>query len=87
MEPNERVVKAKQVLAQHRRGISGREVDEPEDERLPPGQHFVNNFPVLDLGFKPDLSLDDWTLTVDGFVANPVTWTWGILSLNPRSIW
>lgn len=83
MEPNERIVKAKQNLARHRREISGREVDEPEDDRLPIGQHLVNNFPVLDLGFKPDISLDDWTLTIDGFVSEPVTWSWTDFQAQP----
>ena len=62
MEPNEKIVKAKQRMAQHRREFSCREVDGPQDERLPEGQHLVNNFPVLDLGFKPKINLEEWTL-------------------------
>ena len=83
MDFNERTIQAKQQRALHRREMSGREVDEPGDDRLPLGQHLVNNFPVLDLGYKPDLSLEDWTLTLDGFVANPLTWSWAEFQAQP----
>jgi DMSO/TMAO reductase YedYZ molybdopterin-dependent catalytic subunit len=85
MEPNEKIVKAKQKMAQHRREFSCREVDGPQDDRLPEGQHLVNNFPVLDLGYKPTIDLAEWTLTIDGFVANPVTWTWEDFQAQPVS--
>ncbi len=84
MEFNEKTIKAKETMARHRRGISGREVDEDiQDDRLPPGQHIVNNWPVLDLGFKPEVSLEDWRLTVDGLVDNPITWTWEDFQAQP----
>lgn len=51
--------------------------DEPRGtERLPPGQHLVRNWPVLDLGRQPDVRVDRWRLTVDGAVARPVTLDW-----------
>ena len=84
MEPNERTVKAKQQVAQHRREFSCREVDEPQDERLPPGQHMVNNFPVLDLGFKPEIVLAEWALAIDGCVANPMIWNWEDFQRQPQ---
>ena len=46
------------------------------EDRLPPGQHLVHNFPVLDLGVRPKVSLDQWSLTIDGLVNNPVTLDW-----------
>ncbi len=85
MEANEKIVKAKQTMAQHRREFSCREVDDVQDSRLPPGQHLVNNFPVLDLGYKPEIVLGDWALSIDGFVANPVTWTWEDFQAQPMS--
>ncbi len=84
MEPNERTVKAKQQVAQHRREFSCREVDEPQDERVPPGQHVVNNFPVLDLGCKPEIVLAEWALSIDGGVANPLTWDWEAFQRQPQ---
>src|SRR5881398_634623 len=44
--------------------------------KLPVGQHEVRNWPVLDLGEQPDISLDAWRLEVGGLVHNPITLTW-----------
>jgi DMSO/TMAO reductase YedYZ molybdopterin-dependent catalytic subunit len=44
--------------------------------KLPIGQHVVPNWPVLDLGDQPDISLDAWRLEVGGLVHSPVTLTW-----------
>jgi DMSO/TMAO reductase YedYZ molybdopterin-dependent catalytic subunit len=52
-------------------------------DRLPPGQHEVRNWPVLDLGVKPRVDLWDWKLAIDGHVANPVTWTYQDLLAQP----
>src|SRR3954463_1101104 len=38
------------------------------ENRLPPGQREVHNFPVLDLGIRPDVSLNDWRLKIHGHV-------------------
>ena len=44
--------------------------------KLPVGQHEVKNWPVLDLGEQPEVSLETWKLEVTGEVENPVTLTW-----------
>ena len=44
--------------------------------RLPPGQRQVHNFPVLDLGIRPEISLEKWELKIHGKVENPVTLNW-----------
>ena len=44
--------------------------------RLPPGQRRVYNFPVLDIGVRPEIPLDKWELRITGLVENPVTLTW-----------
>ena len=46
------------------------------EERLPPGQRTVTNFPVLDLGVHPEIPLGRWELKVHGKVAHPVTLNW-----------
>ena len=57
--------------------MSGRErPTRPNAGRLPPGQHEVNNFPVLDLGVHPEIPLDEWQLKIHGEVENPVTLKW-----------
>lgn len=32
-------------------------------DRLPPGQHLVENWPVLDLGQQPNVTPETWKLT------------------------
>lgn len=46
------------------------------ENRLPPGQRQVHNFPVLDLGIHPEIPLDKWELKIHGKVENPVTLSW-----------
>lgn len=48
----------------------------PETERLPPGQHLVKNWPVLDLGQQPEISRERWRLDVRGLVLSPMTLDW-----------
>jgi DMSO/TMAO reductase YedYZ molybdopterin-dependent catalytic subunit len=46
-------------------------------ERLPPGQYDTgSDWPTLTAEATPDLPPDDWTITVDGLVERPHTWTW-----------
>jgi DMSO/TMAO reductase YedYZ molybdopterin-dependent catalytic subunit len=45
-------------------------------QRLPPGQRLVHNFPVLDLGLRPEVALDKWELKIHGRVKNLVALTW-----------
>lgn len=44
--------------------------------RLPPDQYITKKWPVLDLGHKPIVERAQWTLTVDGACARPVTLRW-----------
>lgn len=37
-------------------------------EKIPHGQRVTNGWPILDLGIKPDISLADYQLTVEGAV-------------------
>ena len=52
--------------------------------RLPPGQHEVHNFPVLDLGMRPEVPLDKWELKIGGQVENPVTLDWKAFMALPQ---
>jgi DMSO/TMAO reductase YedYZ molybdopterin-dependent catalytic subunit len=56
------------------RGFRGRRSDGPGD-RLPPGQHWVDDFPVLSAGPTPHTALQEWTFAIDGG-AEPCSWTW-----------
>jgi DMSO/TMAO reductase YedYZ molybdopterin-dependent catalytic subunit len=67
-----KLIAAKERWARERRLITGI-TDRERSSRLPPGQQEVRNWPVLDLGIQPDVRPEDWKLTLDGLVANPVT--------------
>jgi len=58
------------------RGFAGKRRPERPD-RLPPGQYDTGaDWPVLTAEATPDLAPEDWTITVDGLVERPHTWTW-----------
>lgn len=44
--------------------------------QTPVGQTLTQKWPVLDLGYHPNVSLDRWRLTIDGEVENPVILKW-----------
>jgi len=53
-------------------------------DRLPPGQRQVHSFPVLDLGVRPEVSLETWQLKIHGHVENPVTLDWNQFTALPQ---
>ena len=54
--------------------------------RLPPGQYDVGSgWPVLTAEATPRIRPEDWTITVDGLVECPTTWTWQQVQELPRS--
>jgi DMSO/TMAO reductase YedYZ molybdopterin-dependent catalytic subunit len=87
MEPNERLIAKKEAWARAKRGLLEDGVAQDQRtrrDRLPPGQHQVQTWPVLDLGVHPDLPLDQWTLAVGGLVEQPFTWTWEQILAQPQ---
>ena len=54
------------------------------DARTPPGQHLVKNFPVLDLGNRPEITRDMWQLHLFGLVGQEITLDWGGLMRLPQ---
>ena len=53
-------------------------------ERVPPGQKVVTNFPVLDLGIKPEISTSQWRLKIGGQVERPITLDWDAFQALPQ---
>jgi DMSO/TMAO reductase YedYZ molybdopterin-dependent catalytic subunit len=53
-----------------------RQVPEELVDRLPPGQYVEAGFPVLTAGPTPRIEPADWTLKIDGMVAQPREWSW-----------
>ncbi|MBE7163232.1 MAG: molybdopterin-dependent oxidoreductase, partial [Williamsia herbipolensis] len=58
------------------RGFSGRRKQAERDPRLPPGQYDVGtSWPVLTAEPTARIDAERWSLTIDGLVANPSTWS------------
>jgi DMSO/TMAO reductase YedYZ molybdopterin-dependent catalytic subunit len=79
-----KLTRTKQRWAREGRFLTGRAA-RADSERLPPGQHLVRDWPVLDLGEQPEIALDRWQLAVDGAVENPVTLNWPDFQREPQS--
>src|SRR5207247_7390065 len=58
------------------RGFRGKKRDTASSSRVPPGQHTVNDFPVLSAGPTPRVDLAKWTFTINGEIDQPKTWAW-----------
>ena len=56
-----------------------------EHERLPPGQHLVRDWPILDLGTTPRVSADNFRLDVTGAVEHPASWNFSQFRAQPQS--
>jgi DMSO/TMAO reductase YedYZ molybdopterin-dependent catalytic subunit len=70
----DKLVQSKEAWAREGRLLTG-ETSTPEEDRLPPGQRLVQDFPVLDLGVQPDVTPANWRLRIEGLVAAPVRLT------------
>lgn len=80
---NEKLLRAKQEWARQGRLLTG--VTAAPDQRLPPGQKLVKDWPVLDLGLQPKLSLAEYRLSLDGAVASPAELDWDALMALPQA--
>lgn len=70
----QKLVDSKRKWSQEGRLLTGKVADPAT--RLPPGQREVKNWPVLDLGIQPDVSIANWRLEVGGLVDFPLVWNW-----------
>jgi DMSO/TMAO reductase YedYZ molybdopterin-dependent catalytic subunit len=75
---------SKRRWAEQGKFLTGR-ITRPETDRLPPGQHLVTNWPVLDLGQQPLIPQPEWTLQIVGGVENPVKLDWDAFHRLPQS--
>lgn len=75
---NQRLIAAKQSWAEKQKARGRVRRDAPAEGRLPPGQRLVKagEFPVLDLGVKPEIPTSDWKLRIDGAVEAPTVLDW-----------
>ncbi|MBG0771687.1 MAG: sulfite oxidase-like oxidoreductase [Anaerolineaceae bacterium] len=54
------------------------------NERVPPGQHLTERFPVLHYGEVPAFNPSTWDFRIWGEVEEPVVWTWDEVMALPR---
>ena len=79
----EKLIRSKEAWAEDGRALTGSSAD-PDTSRLPPGQHVVKDWPVLDLGVVPNVPQAEWSLTVAGAVQNRITWSFEDLMAQPQ---
>jgi DMSO/TMAO reductase YedYZ molybdopterin-dependent catalytic subunit len=84
LPPETKLTRTKQRWAEAGKFLTGRSA-RPDSERLPPGQHLVRDWPILDLGLQPEISRDQWRLTIGGSVENPVALDWAAFQALPQS--
>lgn len=83
MAYNEKMLAAKAKLLARFKKQQPRQAD-PNQERLPPGQHLTKGFPVLDLGVKPKFHPERWRFRVEGLVAESLDLDWDQFQALPR---
>ncbi|HEY8562573.1 MAG TPA: sulfite oxidase-like oxidoreductase [Pyrinomonadaceae bacterium] len=68
------------------RGFKGRrrEEDKTGKERVPPGQHVTEDFPVLSAGPTPRTPLERWSFEIYGDINEDLKWTWSEFQKLPR---
>lgn len=57
------------------------------NDRIPPGQHEVYDWPVLSYGPTPHIETSQWRLDIDGLVGTPLTLSWEDLLALPQREW
>lgn len=67
------------------RGFIGRQQAEGTSGRIPPGQHLVDDFPVLSAGPTPRISHDKWSFTLKVGPRPIKKWDWTAFNALPQS--
>ncbi|TCS64216.1 sulfite oxidase-like oxidoreductase [Varunaivibrio sulfuroxidans] len=86
-EINRKLLDTKQKWAREGRALTGEDPPTPSEgrrDRLPPGQRLTRDWPVLDLGVRPDITPDRWAFGVSGLIENPISWDWRDFLAQPQ---
>jgi DMSO/TMAO reductase YedYZ molybdopterin-dependent catalytic subunit len=67
------------------RGFSGRRPPSETAARIPPGQHLVDDFPVLSAGPTPRIAHDGWTFTLKVGPKPIKSWDWDAFNALPQT--
>jgi len=79
-----KLTRTKETWAREGRFLTGKVAR--DGDRLPPGQHVVRDWPVLDLGVQPTVAVEAWELRVFGLVEEQATLDWaGLMALPQRT--
>lgn len=79
-----KLTRTKRLWAEAGKFLTG-QASRPEEARLPPGQHLVRDWPVLDLGVHPSMPLSTWRLDVTGLVESPLSLSWAEFQALPQT--
>lgn len=79
-----KLTRSKQRWATERKFVIG-DGESVAADRLPPGQHLVRDWPVLDLGRQPEISTDNWELKIGGMVERPIALDWRAFMALPQT--
>jgi DMSO/TMAO reductase YedYZ molybdopterin-dependent catalytic subunit len=82
--PETKLTVSKRRWAEEGKFLTGK-ITRAQTDRLPPGQHLVKNWPVLDLGQQPRIQPAEWALQIIGAVENPVKLDWDAFLRLPQS--
>ncbi len=86
MDDESKLTRSKQRWATQGRFLTG-ERSRPGETRLPPGQHQVRDWPVLDLGMQPTIATAQWELRAFGLVERQTSWNWdGFMALGQANV-
>lgn len=58
--------------------------DTRRENRIPPRQSRTLKWPVLDASGAPSIDLTKWRFSIEGLVANPISWNWEEFQALPR---
>jgi len=67
------------------RGFTGRRPGGEQPARIPPGQHLVENFPVLSAGPTPRVDLEKWKFTLKVGPRPVKVWDWSEFNALPQT--
>lgn len=67
------------------RGFTGRRNPPEQTERIPPGQHLVDYFPVLTAGPTPNIATESWTFTLKVGPRPVKKWSWAEFNALPQT--
>lgn len=82
--PETKLTQTKRRWAEQGRFLTGR-IGRQGTDRLPPGQHVVKNWPILDLGQQPVVRTESWRLDIAGEVDSPASLDWRAFQALPQT--